>query len=293
MSAREAFSVFDADGSGSITVDELREVLMMGGSTLRREEVEAIMSEVDVNGDGELQVEEFEAMWKLFTAGAGDRSAAPPPRAGGAARRRPPSSAPPSGRPPPPPPSSSSVSASRDSRESRSSTRRSSRSELTAAPATAEYGYEEPEGDVEGEWLASKWLSALGVSKVITAALKVPPRHQMPAFEYVRKLKRTDVERLMAEASLSGLVDLLMEGIEQLSRQQVASSAALNDKFQASGKFQMSCAQASRPAAAAAVVRLAAVLRRARARLTCRRLALALLWWAGVPARPAADAQGP
>ena len=31
-----------------------------------------------------------------------------------------------------------------------------------------------------------------------------------------------------------------MEGIDALTKQQVASSAALNDKFQASGKFQMS-----------------------------------------------------
>lgn len=47
---------------------------------------------------------------------------------------------------------------------------------------------------------ASKWLSALGVSKVITTALKVPNRDVMPAFEYIRKLKRTEVARLADEA---------------------------------------------------------------------------------------------
>jgi hypothetical protein len=69
---------------------------------------------------------------------------------------------------------------------------------------------------------------------------QVPPRDVMPAFEYVRRLGRSEIERLLNDANLGGLVEMLWEGVEALGKQKVASSAALNDKFQASGKFQMS-----------------------------------------------------
>ena len=103
--------------------------------------------------------------------------------------------------------------------------------------------YEESsDAEVEGEWATSKWLLKLGIAKVITAALKLPHRDVMPAFNYVRKLKRVDIEKLLSEAQLAGLNDVLVDGIEALSKQRVASAAVLNDKFQATGKFQMSCA---------------------------------------------------
>jgi hypothetical protein len=116
--------------------------------------------------------------------------------------------------------------------------KRGSTKEDNAEASVAEY--EETGDEPEGEWSASKWLSALGVAKVITKALKVPSRDVMSPFDYVRKLKRKDLESLLQDAQLSGLTEVLMAGVEQLSRQQVASSAQLNDKFQASGKFEMS-----------------------------------------------------
>ena len=73
-----------------------------------------------------------------------------------------------------------------------------------------------------------------------TCRAQIPTRDVMPPFEYVRKLKREQVEELLKAADLGGLTQLLMDGIEQLSAQPAASSAQLNDKFQASGKFQMS-----------------------------------------------------
>jgi len=58
-----AFRMFDKDGSGIISADEIREVLCFGGSnSLTTEAVDAIIKQVDENGDGEIQFEEFVAM---------------------------------------------------------------------------------------------------------------------------------------------------------------------------------------------------------------------------------------
>ena len=55
--------MFDKDGSGIITSDEIREVLTFGGqSSLSLASVEAIIKEVDANGDGEISFEEFVLM---------------------------------------------------------------------------------------------------------------------------------------------------------------------------------------------------------------------------------------
>lgn len=54
---RAAFAVFDKDGSGSLSAEELKAVLTRpgGGAALSDEEVRAIIDEFDANGDGELQ----------------------------------------------------------------------------------------------------------------------------------------------------------------------------------------------------------------------------------------------
>ena len=60
---RAAFKMFDKDGSGIISADEIREVLCFGGTnSLSEEQVDAIIKQVDENGDGEIQFEEFVAM---------------------------------------------------------------------------------------------------------------------------------------------------------------------------------------------------------------------------------------
>ena len=52
--------MFDKDGSGIISADEIREVLCFGGAnSLTTEAVDAIIKQVDENGDGEIQFEEF------------------------------------------------------------------------------------------------------------------------------------------------------------------------------------------------------------------------------------------
>ena len=69
--ARAAFEVFDVDGSGSLSAEELKEILTRPTAKangvisqgLSDEEVRSIIETFDVNGDGELQFEEFAVMW--------------------------------------------------------------------------------------------------------------------------------------------------------------------------------------------------------------------------------------
>jgi calcium-dependent protein kinase len=56
-----AFSLFDRDGSGTISTAEIRKVLASGSEV--DESIWAhILNEVDENGDGEIDVKEFEAL---------------------------------------------------------------------------------------------------------------------------------------------------------------------------------------------------------------------------------------
>lgn len=48
----EAFKVFDKDGSGKISADELRQVMHNLGEKLSDKEVEEMIKEADTNGDG-------------------------------------------------------------------------------------------------------------------------------------------------------------------------------------------------------------------------------------------------
>ncbi|XP_045186056.1 uncharacterized protein LOC123544056 isoform X2 [Mercenaria mercenaria] len=56
---REAFNIFDRDGSGSITAKELAIAMRSLGKNPTDEELERMMTEVDVDGNGELDFDEF------------------------------------------------------------------------------------------------------------------------------------------------------------------------------------------------------------------------------------------
>ncbi|PAA47813.1 hypothetical protein BOX15_Mlig030389g1 [Macrostomum lignano] len=57
---RKAFSVFDTDGSGYVDRQELKDGLTaMGKEPLTDEEIEELMNLVDMDGDGQLSIEEF------------------------------------------------------------------------------------------------------------------------------------------------------------------------------------------------------------------------------------------
>ena len=59
---RDAFGMFDADRSGFIDRDEVRALMKKLAQTLTEEEIDAIMEEVDTDGDGEISFQEFRAM---------------------------------------------------------------------------------------------------------------------------------------------------------------------------------------------------------------------------------------
>merc|ERR1711935_956663 len=59
---REAFRVFDKDGNGYISAAELRHVMTNLGEKLTDEEVDEMIREADIDGDGQVNYEEFVTM---------------------------------------------------------------------------------------------------------------------------------------------------------------------------------------------------------------------------------------
>merc|ERR1712103_5077 len=55
----EAFKVFDRDGNGFISAAELRHIMTKLGEKLTDEEVDEMIREADICGDGQINYEEF------------------------------------------------------------------------------------------------------------------------------------------------------------------------------------------------------------------------------------------
>ena len=62
---QETFNMYDADGGGSISNDELKKVFKKLGSNPTDDQIQAMIKRVDVNGDGEIDFEEFLVMMKM------------------------------------------------------------------------------------------------------------------------------------------------------------------------------------------------------------------------------------
>ena len=58
-----AFKMFDKDGGGSISTDEIKQVLAFG-QNLDEKVIAEVIKQVDANGDGEISFEEFAEMMK-------------------------------------------------------------------------------------------------------------------------------------------------------------------------------------------------------------------------------------
>jgi len=60
---KAAFSVYDKDNSGSISIEEIKSVLGYG-KDISEEVWKSVVADIDANGDGEVDFEEFSFMMK-------------------------------------------------------------------------------------------------------------------------------------------------------------------------------------------------------------------------------------
>ncbi|CAL9081309.1 unnamed protein product [Musa acuminata var. zebrina] len=69
---QEAFSLFDKDGDGCITLEELASVIRPLGHNPTEQELQDMIREVDVNGNGTIEFNEFFNImaWKMKEADA-------------------------------------------------------------------------------------------------------------------------------------------------------------------------------------------------------------------------------
>jgi centrin-1 len=59
---RDAFNLFDSDGSGSIDYKELKAAMKAIGFDTKKEELEKVIAEIDADGSGEIEFPEFMQM---------------------------------------------------------------------------------------------------------------------------------------------------------------------------------------------------------------------------------------
>lgn len=56
---KKTFDMFDADGDGVITADEVRKILEQTEQELSEEDVEQVIRDADSDGDGRISFDEF------------------------------------------------------------------------------------------------------------------------------------------------------------------------------------------------------------------------------------------
>jgi len=65
---REAFKIFDKDGDGTISVDEIKSIMTSRNEKLSDEEIKKLMSKVDTDGSGLLEFDEFVQLMAMQSA---------------------------------------------------------------------------------------------------------------------------------------------------------------------------------------------------------------------------------
>jgi calmodulin len=65
---KSAFKVFDLDGSGTISLDELRRVMKSFGEMLTEDELDSMIKEVDKNGDGTIDCKSLEYLERYIAS---------------------------------------------------------------------------------------------------------------------------------------------------------------------------------------------------------------------------------
>jgi len=63
---RIAFNMFDRNGDGSLSSDEIKDILCSNGE-INPEDIDKIVKDADENGDGEIDFEEFCHMMRVLT----------------------------------------------------------------------------------------------------------------------------------------------------------------------------------------------------------------------------------
>ena len=66
---RLAFSIFDKDGGGSISPEEVKMTLVGNNASISDDVWNSMLAEVDVDGSGEIDFAEFSLMMRNIVAG--------------------------------------------------------------------------------------------------------------------------------------------------------------------------------------------------------------------------------